>query len=258
MTKPHSASTPLTGLDSLVSSSVSEGDITQVAADTIIVNLFEGVTHPGGATGAVDAALNGAISELIAAGELTGKLGAVAQLHSQGRIPARLVLVAGLGPSSSFSLEAVRRASAAATVRARALGSKKLATITHGSGIGGLDASQAAQATLEGALLASYRFGGWRREAATAPTLELITLVERDPALLSQVEEGALAAHAVALALEQPLQRVAHGLVIIHDVNGAFFWNQAHDVIVCESRETGVVGIGSQNVKRQPVTILSL
>ncbi len=198
MPESHSVSRPLTGLDSLVSSSVTEGDIAQVAVDTIVVNLFEGVTQPAGATGAVDAALNGAISELIAAGELTGKLGEVAQLHSHGRLPARLVLVAGLGPSSTFDLEVVRRASADATLRARELGSKRLATITHGSGVGGLDVSEAAQATLEGALLASYRFGGWRRDAADARQLELITLVERDAALLPAVERGALAAHAVA------------------------------------------------------------
>lgn len=198
MPEPRSETRPLTGLDSLVSSSVAEGDIARTAADTIIVNLFEGVTHPGGATGAVDVALTGAISELIAAGELTGKLGEVAQLHSHGRIPARLVLVTGLGPTNTFDLETVRRASASAVLRARSLGSKRLATITHGSGIGGLDVSEAAQATLEGALLASYRFGGWRRDATEPSQLEQITLVEHNAELLPQVEEGALAAHAVA------------------------------------------------------------
>lgn len=198
MSETHADARPLTGLDNLVSSRVSEGDITQFAADTVIVNLFEGVTKPGGATGALDSALKGAITELIAAGELSGKLGEVAQLHSHGQIPARLVLITGLGPQDSFGLEEVRRASASATLRARELGSKRVATFTHGSGIGGLDVSEAAQATLEGALLASYRFGGWRRDAAGAAQLELITLVEHNSALLPRVEEGALAAHAVS------------------------------------------------------------
>ena len=40
---------------------VVRGDIAQQAADAIVVNLFEGVTAPGGATGAVDRALDGAI-----------------------------------------------------------------------------------------------------------------------------------------------------------------------------------------------------
>ena len=35
---------------------VQSGDIASVAADAIVVNLFEGVTAPGGGTGAVDQA----------------------------------------------------------------------------------------------------------------------------------------------------------------------------------------------------------
>ena len=42
--------------------------ITEFSGDTIIVNLFDGVSAPGGATGAVDKALGGIISQLIAEG----------------------------------------------------------------------------------------------------------------------------------------------------------------------------------------------
>jgi len=49
-----------------------QGNIQDADADTLIVNLFEGVKTPGGATGAVDRALNGAISEMAAAGDLRG------------------------------------------------------------------------------------------------------------------------------------------------------------------------------------------
>ena len=38
---------------------IKQGNITEVAADLIVVNLFQGVTAPGGATGAVDRALGG-------------------------------------------------------------------------------------------------------------------------------------------------------------------------------------------------------
>ena len=60
---------------------VKQDSIQACDADTIIVNLFEGVTTPGGATGAVDAALDGAISELIASGDFRGKGGEVAVLY---------------------------------------------------------------------------------------------------------------------------------------------------------------------------------
>ena len=53
-----------------------------------MVNLFKGVqeTSPGGATGAVDKALDGVIRRLIEDGEITGKQGELTLLHTMGKI----------------------------------------------------------------------------------------------------------------------------------------------------------------------------
>src|SRR5690606_33956407 len=83
----------------LAEASLLHGDVLKSDCDALVVNLFEGVTAPGGATGAVDTALDGAISELIAGGDLEGKAGQVAVLYPRGAVPARRVLVAGLGPA---------------------------------------------------------------------------------------------------------------------------------------------------------------
>jgi hypothetical protein len=48
--------------------------ILDVECDCLIVNLFEGVQSPGGATGDVDEALEGLISEMIRHGDIKGKL----------------------------------------------------------------------------------------------------------------------------------------------------------------------------------------
>ena len=74
-------------------------------ADALIVNLFEGVAQPGGATGVVDKALDGAITQLIAAGEIKGKSGELTLVHSLGKIPARRVIVAGLGKQAQFDVD---------------------------------------------------------------------------------------------------------------------------------------------------------
>ena len=50
------------------------GSIQLIDADAIVVNLFQGVTQPGGATGTVDKALDGAIRDLIANGAIRGNL----------------------------------------------------------------------------------------------------------------------------------------------------------------------------------------
>ena len=45
--------------------SVRTDDVTRLDTPALVVNLFQEVTHPGGATGSVDQALEGAITRLI-------------------------------------------------------------------------------------------------------------------------------------------------------------------------------------------------
>jgi O-acetyl-ADP-ribose deacetylase (regulator of RNase III) len=54
------------GVISIMDIAVEQGDITKVQTDAICLGIFEGVQRPGGAAGAVDRALDGAISEVLA------------------------------------------------------------------------------------------------------------------------------------------------------------------------------------------------
>ena len=53
---------------------VEAGDVIKIETPALIVNLFQGVTSPQGATGAVDQALGGVISQLIQEKEIKGRL----------------------------------------------------------------------------------------------------------------------------------------------------------------------------------------
>ncbi|MGE5560313.1 MAG: leucyl aminopeptidase [Chloroflexota bacterium] len=163
---------------------------TELECDGLIVNLFEGATSPGGATGAVDSALDGAISELISSGEFTGRLGQTATVRSGGRIHARVVVVVGLGKAEEFDLDRVRQVSAAAARAARSARCSRIASIVHGAGIGTLDVEAAAQATVEGAYLGLYRFTAHRQEKAEPQPREFV-LVERDAKKIERVAAGA-------------------------------------------------------------------
>jgi len=176
--------------------SIKAADIVSSVVDAIIVNLFEGVNEPKGATGAVDRALGGAISELIAEGDLRGKAGEVAVLYPRGAIPVRRVLVVGLGKPESLDLVVVRRAAATAIKRARELNTKTVATIVHGAGVGGLGLEEAAQAVAEGSLLGLYRFDA-PKHREPANQVEALTVVELDPARLAEVEAGVRAAESI-------------------------------------------------------------
>ena len=173
------------------------GDVVQSDADAVVVNLFEGVTSPAGGTGAVDAALGGAVSALIADKEITGKLGEIAVIHTLGKLPAKRALVVGLGKREKFDADAARSASAAAARRLRQLGAKRAATIAHGAGIGGLEPSESAQAAAEGTLLGLYEFKRYRNsrgageEGGGGKTLDELVILERDEHRLRALADGA-------------------------------------------------------------------
>jgi leucyl aminopeptidase len=169
--------------------SVCQGDLAAFSADTVIVNLFHGVTTPGGATGALDRALNGAISALISAGDLTGAEGETRTLYPQGAIPARRVIVVGLGKREAFDLLAARNSAARAILAARQHGADHVATLVHGAGIGGLDVAAATQALVEGSVQALHQNPSDARKNGKA--ISRITLVELDPEKLATMEQAA-------------------------------------------------------------------
>ncbi|TAK60487.1 MAG: leucyl aminopeptidase [Dehalococcoidia bacterium] len=183
---------------------VEPGDITNADAPCVVVNLFEGVTAPGGATGAVDRALDGMISELIASGDVRGKWGEMTLVHTFGRIPSPRVLIAGLGKSGEFTVDRVRDLSAAVAKHLRARRVERFSTIVHGGGIAGLDAEACAQAIAEGAVLGLYRFDRHKKPDEDAGSVEAITIVERDTtkvaALRAAAARGAIVAEAANFA----------------------------------------------------------
>ena len=170
---------------------VAEGSITQTDADAVIVNLFEGVTEPGGATGAVNQALNGLISRLIADGEIKGTLGEVTILHPTDGVAARRVAIAGLGKSEEFSLTRVRQAAGAAARALAKRGCRRVATIVHGADVGGLDPERAARATVEGTLLGVFEPDYYKTTDREAHDFDEFTLVERDAQKVAAVRRGA-------------------------------------------------------------------
>lgn len=180
------------------------GDITEIKVDAVIVNLFEGVEQPGGATGAIDKALDGIISKLIGEGEIKGKLNEITLIHTTGKINAERVLVAGLGKKEKFNYDSIRGVIATACRALNKIGAKKAATIVHGAGAGGLDVEKAVQALTEGSIIGLYTF---RKHVTKEPEygeIGELLIVERDgskiPALEDSVKCGKVLAEATNLA----------------------------------------------------------
>jgi len=169
---------------------VAQGDIAQQDTGAIVVNLFEGVTSPGGGTGAVDNALDGAISSLIAQGDCRGKEGEHTLIHTLGKLPSPRVVVVGLGKADAFSIDKVRDLAAGTARYLRRLRCQTAATITHGAGIAGLDPEGCAQAIAEGTILGLYAFREHKKPPEDEVELTALTLVEFDQGRLDALQRG--------------------------------------------------------------------
>ncbi len=172
---------------------VQVGDVVAWKGDGIILNLFEGATEPTGATGAVNQALGGLLSRLIEKRAINGKLGSASVIHTLDRLPADRVCVVGLGKQNEFTLDRARQAAANGARALRSAGAERIATIVHGAGVGGIDAETAAQATVEGTWLGLWRFGKYRTEDEEdeARPVQAVTILERDPEKIKDIERGA-------------------------------------------------------------------
>ena len=168
------------------------GNIVEADVDAIVVNLFEGVTTPGGGTGAVDKALDGAISSLIADGEIKGKTSETTLIHTFGRLTAKRVVVLGLGKVDQFNVDVVRRVSGDLARYLRRIGAKRAATLAHGAGIGGLSPEVSGQAVAEGTILGLYRFRNYRKQSEDDGDKELeeLYVVEQEQSKLDALNAG--------------------------------------------------------------------
>ncbi|HJO58833.1 MAG TPA: M17 family peptidase N-terminal domain-containing protein, partial [Nitrospinaceae bacterium] len=169
-----------------------QNEVTEIETDVLVVNLFEGVTSPGGATGAVDKMIGGLITDLIVDGEISGSESELTLIHTSNSVypdlKASRVLIAGLGSSDRIDTNAIRRVSATVIRKLREVGVKKFATIVHGAGIGGVDVSSSAQSLVEGSLLGAYRFLKYRTtDTKRKPDVESMVIVESDSSKLTAI-----------------------------------------------------------------------
>lgn len=156
--------------------SVSKGLLEETPANVLVLNLFEGVKIPAGATGAIDIALDGLISKFIIAKEgFDGKFGKMYLLPTYGKIAAEKVLLVGLGKNKDFTPNRLRELSAKIIKKCRKMGNaKKVISVLHGAGIGGYDPEICARMITEGTLIGSYSFDKYKTEKSTKKVDELV------------------------------------------------------------------------------------
>jgi leucyl aminopeptidase len=169
--------------------SVTTGDITRATADTIMVGIFE-QQKPEGDVLRLDAALEGAISQLVNASEIKGKLNEITVIHTLGKLPTGRIAVIGLGKKEQLTDDKIRAAVAEACRSFQKRGVKTAAIIPLGAGTGTITLQSSAQAITEGAVLGLYTFRKHISKEPETSELNQISIIESNTADLAALQEG--------------------------------------------------------------------
>ncbi len=170
---------------------VSGGSIVNQQVDTVVVEVGDGQRRLTGAAAQIDAALDGAIADMLRSGFFAGRAGEVVTLLTRGALPAARVVVHGIGGATARTEDGFRNRAGNLGRALRGLNAGRVATSTQAASdaIGG---EGAARAWTEGLILGLYRFDKHHTSAADRPrgTVSAVTLIEATGTRLAAARRG--------------------------------------------------------------------
>ncbi|UCD83472.1 MAG: leucyl aminopeptidase [Deltaproteobacteria bacterium] len=169
--------------------SIEKARVDKVKAEMVVVSVYEKDKLPGGEAGDLDKVLGGKIKDLIKKGDFKGKLSETTVIYTWGQIPAKRILLVGLGKRDEMTLERVRQVAGKAGTRIRGLGLKSFVTAIPETGKK-LGFSQVSQAVVEGTLLALYRFRQFKTKEEDKTEIDRVTIICREPKKITEVKKG--------------------------------------------------------------------
>ena len=155
---------------------VKEGLIAQEATDVLVIGGYEDENALPRTHQAVDDALGGQLRELRETGEFSGKNQQAVLIHTRKALPAKRVLLLGLGKKRDVTLDRVRQAMGTAFKKVRQAGAETFAAPVLGTDTLRAPVSDIAQAMVEGAMLGGYRFTQYRSDEDEPSEKEIRTM----------------------------------------------------------------------------------
>jgi len=180
---------------------VTGGALADFDCSVLLVGHFEGNKIPEGAARLLDKRCSGLISELIDGGDFEGKLYTSSVVYTRGSIPAKRILIAGLGRKEEFDLERLRGVFSKAAQKIRDLGIPRVAASLD-FGETELAMGDAVRAAVEGALLGLYRFTPYKTtEEDRKGDITDLTIVEDRPERIEDSKKSAQTAQTISQAV---------------------------------------------------------
>jgi len=152
----------------------------------------------------VDSLLGGLIQDIYTNGEFKGDLGELLTLHPVGKLPAKRVLVVGLGAQEKMTTQTFRRASAIAARHLQQTGAHQIVLALDQEEFNlGLD--ETVRAEVEGALLGLYTFKKYKHSSVNGngqgiTRISLLASNENDALLKQALQHGIALAEATNFA----------------------------------------------------------
>ncbi|MFC1801283.1 leucyl aminopeptidase [Nanoarchaeota archaeon] len=165
---------------------VSQGKPESFRSDLIVIGLFEKESHKN-----LDKHLDDEITSIIKSKEFTGEFGQTYLITTLNKIQAKKILLVGLGKTTDYSLEILRRVAALSAKYARALGVKEFATTLQTIPLN-KNISDRSMALVEGTLLGLYRFNKYiTLEREKIKEIESMIILDPSEKNIAQIKKAA-------------------------------------------------------------------
>lgn len=168
---------------------VQVGNAESAAAEVLVLTHCDGEGLGKEDAALLDRALDGSLRKLVQSKEFEGKANEVLLYHTQGSVPAKRLLLVGLGKKNEVTLETIRQAMGSAAKRVRQAKAGSFTVVLPTVIPAGMSSLEIAQAMVEGAILGSYQFTVYRTAAADH-VVEGMKILIPQKGQLRQVTEG--------------------------------------------------------------------
>ncbi|HHT9130055.1 MAG TPA: leucyl aminopeptidase [Candidatus Brocadiaceae bacterium] len=167
------------------------GDAKKESAEILVFYLYEDAQALSAPLVYYDNALNKAISDLLGKKEFLGKLNKTITLPTYGKIPAKRIMLVGLGMKKDITLGKIRQAAGTTATTIRDMGLKEFTSVTDSIDIPPALSGEWYQAYVEGSLLALYTFQKYKNvPSEEQKELKAFTLLLPNKVALRPVQEA--------------------------------------------------------------------
>ncbi|GJL52851.1 MAG: putative cytosol aminopeptidase [Nitrospirales bacterium] len=174
-----------------MNTTVKQGTLTGTPTEVLVIPGYEGESALNKAIHPLDRNLGGQLVELRKTGEFQGKLNQCVLIHTRGAIPAKRLLLVGLGKREELTLDRVRQAMGTVAKRVCQAEVRSFSTTILGLDQPGLSPDDLAQAMVDGVILGDYRFSTYRTDSSNNnKPLNSMTILVDKPSLLANVKLG--------------------------------------------------------------------